>query len=140
MKLAHRFSHRHLPVFFFCLFAGAACAGESKVSLSGDQEVPPVVTSASGSGSFFVSEAKAVSGSVTTTGVTGSMAHIHHAATGKNGPVVVPLLKSGDNSWVVPAGAALTDEQYTAYKAGELYVNVHSQNHPGGEIRAQIKP
>jgi hypothetical protein len=38
-----------------------------------------------------------------------------------------------------PAGAKLTDAQYAAYKAGNLYVNVHSAKNPGGEIRAQLK-
>ena len=34
----------------------------------------------------------------------------------------------------------LTDDQFKAYKAGELYVNVHSAANPGGEVRAQLKP
>jgi len=68
------------------------------------------------------------------------MAHIHLAPAGKNGPVIVPLTKSGDNMWSVPAGAKLTDDQYKAYKAGDLYVNVHSAENKGGEIRGQLKP
>ena len=31
-------------------------------------------------------------------------------------------------------------DQLKAYKAGELYVNVHSAANPGGEVRAQLKP
>jgi hypothetical protein len=34
----------------------------------------------------------------------------------------------------------LTDAQYKAFKAGDLYVNVHSAQHQGGEIRGQLKP
>ena len=37
------------------------------------------------------------------------------------------------------ADAKLTEAQYAAYKAGNLYVNVHSAKNPGGEIRAQLK-
>ncbi len=55
-------------------------------------------------------------------------------------PVIVPMTKSGDNGWTVQAGAKLTDQQYDAFKAGNLYVNVHSAAHPGGEIRGQLKP
>ena len=120
--------------------AGAVLADEVKVTLQGSQEVPPVKTSATGSGTIMINADKSVSGSVTTTGVTGTMAHIHLAATGKNGPVIIPLTKSGNNGWSVPAGAKLTDDQYKAYKAGDLYVNVHSAENKGGEIRGQLKP
>ena len=111
-----------------------------KVSLSGANEVPPVSTSASGSGSFTVGADKSVSGSVTTSGVAGTAAHIHVGAAGKNGPVAVPLTKTSDATWSAPAGAKFTDEQYQAYKAGETYVNVHSAANKGGEIRAQLRP
>ena len=113
----------------------------SNVTLSGAEEVPPVTTSASGSGTITVKDDKSVSGSVTTTGVAATVAHIHIGAAGRNGPVIVPLTKSSDgNTWSVPAGAKLTDAQYDAYKAGNLYVNVHSAAHKGGEVRGQLKP
>ena len=119
---------------------GFANAAATQVMLSGSEEVPPVQTAAKGSGSITVNEDKTVSGSVTTTGVKGTMAHIHEGAAGKNGGVAVPLEKKGDNEWAVPAGAKLSDAQYKAFKAGELYVNVHSEANKGGEIRGQLKP
>ena len=119
---------------------GAAFAADVKVSLSGGEEVPPVTTSASGSGTITIGDDHSVSGSVTTTGIVATAAHIHMAAAGQNGPVAVPLTKSGDNGWDVAPGAKLTDAQYEAFKAGNLYVNVHSAAHPGGEIRGQLKP
>ena len=119
---------------------GLAIAGATQVTLSGAQEVPPVKTSATGKGTITVNDDKSVSGSVTTTGVKGTMAHIHEAAPGKNGGVAIPLEKKSDNEWVVPAGARLTDAQYKSYKAGDLYVNVHSDANKGGEIRGQLKP
>ena len=121
--------------------AGMGMGGGSRVSLSGGNEVPPVTTSASGSGTITVSSDKSVSGSVTTSGVNGTAAHIHVGATGQNGPVVIPLAKSADgNTWSVPAGAKLTDAQYDQYKNGNLYVNVHSAANKGGEVRGQLKP
>jgi hypothetical protein len=120
--------------------AGVASAADVKVTLSGSQEVPAVTTSASGSGTITVGDDMSIKGSVTTTGVVGTAAHIHMAAAGQNGPVAVALTKSGDNGWAVPAGAKLTEAQFAAFKAGNLYFNVHSDANKGGEIRGQIKP
>jgi len=113
----------------------------SNVTLSGGEEVPPVTTPGSGSGTISVKEDKSVSGSVTIKGFTATAAHIHTGAAGRNGPVIVPLTKSSDgNTWSVPEGKKLTDAQYDAYKAGNLYVNVHSAKYKGGEVRGQLKP
>ena len=109
------------------------------VTLSGAEEVPPVTTSGSGSGSFRVAEDGSLTGSVTTRGVPGTMAHIHQAPKGQNGPVIVPLAKSGD-TYSVPPGRKLTEAQMQAFKAGNLYVNVHTAQHKGGEVRAQLMP
>jgi hypothetical protein len=109
------------------------------VKLSPAEEVPPASSSATGSGSIRVAEDGSVSGSVSTTGVQGTMAHIHQGAKGANGPVIVPLTKSGD-TYTVPAGAKLNASQMQALKAGGLYVNVHSDKYKGGEIRGQLTP
>ena len=123
----------------------AGCAAMSahhgvKVTLSGASEVPPVTTSASGSGTITVGDDKSVSGSVTTTGIVATAAHIHTSAAGENGPVTIGLVKTADNVWSVPAGAKFTDEQYKTYKAGGMYINVHSAAHKPGEIRGQLVP
>lgn len=114
------------------------------VALSGAQEVPPVVTGASGSATFVVDlSTGAVSGSVTFTGLSSNAtaAHIHQAAAGVNGAVIVPLAGGeGLTAGVfnVPAGSVYTAAQLTALKTNGLYVNVHSVTNPGGEIRGQI--
>jgi hypothetical protein len=119
---------------------GAAGAKDVKVSLTGDQEVPAVTTAAKGTGKITIANDGSVSGSIKTTGITGVAAHIHEAPAGKNGPPVITLEKKGDNEWAVPAGAKLTDAQLASFKAGNLYVNVHSAEHKSGEIRTQLKP
>ena len=120
------------------LGAGTALAADVKVTLSGANEVPPVTTSAAGSGTITIADDGSVSGSINSTGVAGTAAHIHEGAAGKNGPVIVPLTKDGD-SYKVPAGAKLTAAQMASFKGGNLYVNVHSAANPNGEIRAQLK-
>ncbi len=112
----------------------------ARITLSGAEEVPPAATRGTGAGTILVGEDRTVSGSVRTTGFNATMAHIHLAPRGANGPVIVPLTRSGEDTWTVPSGAKLTDAQYQAYKAGNLYVNVHSAQYPGGEVRGQIQP
>ena len=126
-----------LAVAMFTI-AGVAFAADVKVQLSGANEVPPVTTSATGEGTITVADDGAVSGSVTTKGVQGTAAHIHMGAAGKNGPVVVPFTKEGD-TYKAAAGAKLNADQLKAFKAGELYFNVHSAANPNGEIRGQLK-
>lgn len=137
---------RRLPRSLFTLMAALALsmfgtlAAAADLKLSGDNEVPPVKTMASGSGTITVAADGSVSGSVKTTGVAGLAAHIHVGATGKNGPVIIPLTKGAEGEWTVPPGAKLSEEQMKSYKAGDLYVNVHSDANKGGELRAQLMP
>jgi hypothetical protein len=110
------------------------------VALSGANEVPAVSTAASGTAAVTIRPDHTVAVKVNATGMTATASHIHQGAAGANGPVIVPFTKTADNTFESPADAKLTDAQYDAYKAGNLYVNVHSAAHPGGEIRGQIKP
>jgi hypothetical protein len=128
-----------LTALALAALSSAALAVDVPVSLTGEQEVPPVKTSATGSGMFAIAADNTIAGSVSTKGVTGTAAHIHEGAAGKNGPVIIPLTKSGD-TYSVPAGTKLSASQANEFKAGNLYVNVHSDANKGGEIRAQLKP
>ena len=129
-----------LLVAALCLTSAASFAADVQVKLSGSEEVPPVTTSATGSGTITIKDDGTVSGSITTKGVEAIAAHIHLGAPGKNGPPVVTLVKADSNTWNVPEGAKLTAEQLASFKAGELYVNVHSAAHKPGEIRGQLVP
>jgi len=124
----------------------AACASMSdsmyaqQITLSGANEVPPVSTTATGTGSVTINPDRSVSAKISVTGMTATASHIHEGAAGTNGPVIVPFTKTADNTFVAPDGAKLTESQYASFKAGNLYVNVHSAKNPGGEVRAQLKP
>lgn len=132
----------------FVIVAGALLLGAcsmlptmgstDKFTLSGAMETPPVTTSAAGTGTITVAADGAVTGSVTVTGMSPTMAHIHQGAPGVAGPVIVPFKQDG-NTFTAPPGAKLTETQLAAYRAGNLYFNVHSAAHPAGEIRGQLK-
>ena len=121
-------------------YSSSALSAEVRVLLAGNQEVPPVVSPASGSASFMVGADKSISGSVSTLSLAGTAAHIHEGTVSSNGPVIIPLTATSATVWTVPAGSVLTDAQYESYKNGRLYVNVHSAANKGGEIRGQLIP
>ena len=121
------------------LFSGAALAvAPMQVTLSGGQEVPPVKSAAKGTGTIKVGDDNSVSGTVKTSKIKGTAAHIHQGAKGENGPPIIALTQSSPGEWTVPPGAKLTDEQYQSLKDGKLYINVHSDAHKDGEIRTQL--
>lgn len=123
-------------------------------ALNGDQEVPPVTSSAKGWAWVNPME-ESVWYKINVTGidkVTG--AHIHNAKSGENGDVVVTLFKSdsptGPKDGILAEGnftptdiegpmkgKALAD-LVTAMKNGETYINVHTEANPKGEIRGQL--
>ena len=83
-------------------------------------------------------------------------AHIHSGKTGANGPILVTLFKTESPS-SKPINGILASGNITnadlegpmagktlidltkAMELGETYVNVHTEEHPNGEIRGQIK-
>lgn len=142
MKLSEACMRYSAAIALAALVGACASMGGGDIGLkaTGAEEVPPVSTSATATGSVQVSDDRSVSGSFRTQGAAITAAHIHEAPRGSNGPVIVPLQKKGENEWVVPANAKLTEAQYQSFKQGRLYVNFHSAKHKGGEVRAQIRP
>lgn len=103
--------------------------------LTGDQEVPPVATGADGWAIVTVDHAtNRVDVFAHSIGITAVAAHLHAAAIGVNGPVMLPL-SGGPQTWT--GSAVLAPAQVAAITAGTTYVNLHSAAHPGGEIRGQ---
>lgn len=111
---------------------------EPHLVLLGSHEVPPVETKASAISNIVIGADLTVKGSVDTSGIDRTAAHIHLGAAGTNGPPIITLVKTSASQWSVPAGSSVTQAQYDSYMHGDLYVNVHSLAHPGGEIRVQL--
>jgi hypothetical protein len=114
-----------------------------KVPLSGGQVVPPVTAAGTGAGDLtFDPATRVVTWSVTYSGMSGpvTMAHFHGPAEpGKNAGIQVWLSKQGSPvDSPITGQATLTPEQAKQFVDGEWYINVHTQAHPGGEIRGQV--
>ncbi len=90
-----------------------ALSADMSLKLSGAAEVPAVATSATGTGTIVITLDKSVSGSVKTVGMEGTMAHIHLAPPGQNGPPIISLVKTAVNVWSVPESSTLTDDEAT---------------------------
>ena len=66
-------------------------------------------------------------------------AHIHNpGAIGVNGPVIITLTQTGGTSGTLSGNAVLTAQQESDLRAHLMYVNVHTANFSGGEIRGQL--
>lgn len=133
------------------LDAATADAGEAvtaRVDLAGDNEVPPVASSASGEvTATLVGDVLTVNGDFSAMetdlmAVSGSAAHIHEGDVDETGPILFNLqVTSADNrSGTVSGTFELTGAQITVFEQGLLYVNVHTVGNPMGEIRGQLIP
>lgn len=131
---------RHfVSIALLFLAAGNLYAQQAlSISLKGSAEVPPVTTTASGNSQITVQPNRSISGTIMTSGMTPTMAHIHEGPPGRNGPPIITLTMNSDGSFAVPDNTMLSDTQYASYLAGNLYINVHSKAFPGGEIRGQF--
>jgi len=137
-----------------------AASATFKAQLSGAQEVGPVDTRARGVATFKLSnDGTELSYRLNVANIENVlMAHIHLGDTDENGPVVAwlypsappPQLIEGRTQGVLATGtitsadlvgplAGMTlDDLLAAMSAGGTYVNVHTTQNPGGEIRGQI--
>lgn len=112
--------------------------------LTGDQEVPAVVTNAQGVGSFLLNNVQdSLCVSVTVTGLSGAITgvNIYNGAPGVTGTTVITNLStfvSGNTVKTIIYGNALA-AHLKEYLSGQLYINIHTIANPTGEIRGQIK-
>lgn len=131
-----------------------------RTHLKGENEVPSVETNAQGQATFKMSQdGESIHYKVIVANIENVlMAHIHNAPAGVNGGVVVwlypssppPQLIEGRFQGVLAEGTITADnlvgtlagktleDLLDEMKAGNTYVNVHTTQNPGGEVRGQI--
>ena len=123
-------------------FSSAARAETFFAYLSGAQEVPAVSTTATGYARVVVNEsAGTISFTVVFSGLSSNQvaSHIHApAAIGANTGVAINFGAVGGTSGTITGTAAITPTQIAQLRAHQGYVNVHSANFSGGEIRGQL--
>jgi hypothetical protein len=125
----------------------APTAAGLSAMLSGEAERPnPVATPATGSG-LFALEGSTLHFNIYYTGLkaTATAAHIHGPASAAQAAGVLvdlgPFKGDGFGTNGILAGSVTLTEQQRAWVVqGRTYVNVHTSEHPGGEIRGQIAP
>ncbi len=112
------------------------------VPLSGSQEVPPVVTGGTGVCTVTLDDvtgAVSVSGSFSGLTSNATLAHIHGlAAAGVNAGILVTLTETGGTSGSVSGSGTLSATNLAGMLSGLTYINIHTTNNPGGELRGQI--
>ena len=125
------------------LGAGIAQAAlhQMELRLTGSEENPPVTNSPGTSHATLVfnDATREVEFAVLVVGLGPdevTAAHIHRGARGVNGPVIHFFSDKGFTR--VAGKVTLTADEVVDLRAGNLYVNVHSRQHPGGFARAQM--
>lgn len=132
----------------FSLWLTGCGTTEADTDLTGGEEVPPVTTSAQGT-----AKAELDGDELTVTGsfanlssdlfpVAGSAAHVHNAPRGQNGGIVFNLevISTDSRSGTFRGSKTLSDAEKEAFENGDFYVNVHTANFNGGELRGQFEP
>ncbi|WP_321939429.1 MULTISPECIES: CHRD domain-containing protein [unclassified Paraburkholderia] len=137
--------------------AGVACAAAVNVALAapmsfsvplkGSEQVPPVQTRGTCDARLIYDpDTRQVTWNVTCSNLSSpvTMAHFHLGTAGKNGEAVVWLTKVGGTSTPIDGpiqgASTLTPDQAKDFVAGNLYINVHTKDHPDGEVRGQVVP
>lgn len=147
------------------LVLGQKGANEShKADLSGYEEVPAVSSTGTGELRLKVNEENQLIeyelSYANLEGTTTTAAHIHLGQKGVNGGVIAFFCGGGGKDPCTPGSGTFTGtivpadvigptaqglaagefaEVLRALRAGQIYVNVHTNKHPGGEIRGQVK-
>lgn len=120
-----------------------------KAHLTGTQETPPIRNTTMGTGNFILTNEGLVF-KITVDSLKMTAAHFHLASAGVPGGVVKTITPDFQDSIKTSGNTAvgiwrrtgdvqpLTDSLINSLLTGDIYVNVHTAAHPGGEIRGQV--
>ncbi|HEX5112172.1 MAG TPA: CHRD domain-containing protein [Saprospiraceae bacterium] len=137
----------HFFLLLFVLASSPLMAGQLSSNLvftarlSGDQENPQVASDGQGVAVLTFDRTQTnvyinVSVSNLSSPITG--AHIHEGAFGENGPVVLDLTSFLSGNRIKGVMRGLPNTVMSKLLSGDYYINVHTENNPGGEIRGQL--
>ncbi|GLR15455.1 hypothetical protein GCM10007940_00700 [Portibacter lacus] len=108
--------------------------------LSGSNEVPGVSTEALGVATITFTENYSMATlNATVNGLSSEFAgaHIHFAKPGENGDVVFNFTENYTEGRI-QSTFAVTRQDVERFITGDYYLNIHSENFPGGEIRGNL--
>lgn len=139
MRIASRWTHVLRTATVAALLVTAASAQQTyfQATINASQEVPPNVSTATGNACVILDvAAHTVTFNIAYSGLTSNetAAHFHQGAPGVNGGVIIPLPAGNPKIGTLPT----TPAQEAAFLAGNVYINIHTVNFPGGEIRGQV--
>ncbi|HEX5653274.1 MAG TPA: CHRD domain-containing protein [Chitinophagaceae bacterium] len=112
-------------------------------SASGNQEIPIVTTTATGTlTGTYVSAINTLTYNITWTGLSGNVTamHFHGPATSSQeaGPIHSLTISSNGTAGTSTGTLILADSTEQHLLAGKIYYNIHTALNPDGEIRGQV--
>ncbi len=140
--MINKLNNLFVAALFVLAISISANAETFTANINGAQEVPTNGSTATAYGRVFVNEtAGTLSYTVVFSGLTSNQqaAHIHApGVVGVNGPVIINLGAVGGTSGTITGTAAITAPQLALMRSQQTYINIHTANFPGGEIRGQL--
>lgn len=134
-----------LLAFALLLLAGTYATAQDMNSLHGRLSPMPVtsatVKTITGQGQVTAKlngNTLIISGSFAGMSSPATMAHIHLGPKAVPGPVILRLDVSAGSSGTVSGTLTLSPEQVSALHAESLYVQIHSETNPEGELRGWL--
>ncbi len=132
----------------FTAIYGGSTSVRFTTTLSGNAEVPPVDSNGTGTGTFELSaDESSLSYNITARGLSGPVtgAHFHFSATGAAGSggvlfEITDSIEEINGESTLDGTWPLTAEDVVNLRINYVYVNLHTEANPGGEIRGNVTP